>query len=86
MPRAQVVRPDQAVVDEVVAMIAEAERPIVLGGRGAMWSGAKGALESLAQESGALLATTLLGKGLFLAWAGLGNTYFWIDPSDRWTR
>src|ERR1700758_5607543 len=46
-------------------MVAEAERPVVIGGRGAMWSGAKGALESLAQESGALLATTLLGKGLF---------------------
>ena len=65
MPGAQVVRPDPTVVDQIVAMVAEAERPIVLGGRGAMWSGAKGALESLAQESGALLATTLLGKGLF---------------------
>src|SRR5438270_6400485 len=65
MPRAQVLRPDLAVVDEIVAMVAEAERPIVIGGRGAMWSGAKSALESLAQESGALLATTLLGKGLF---------------------
>src|ERR1700756_1022514 len=65
MPRAQLLRPDLAVVDEIVAMVAEAERPIVIGGRGATWSGAKGALESLAQESGALLATALLGKGLF---------------------
>src|SRR4051812_4817144 len=65
MPRRQLLRPDPAVVDEVAAMIAEAERPIVIGGRGATWSGAKGALESLAEESGALLATTLLGKGLF---------------------
>ena len=65
MPGAQVERPDPAMVDQIVAMVAEAERPIILGGRGAMWSGAKGALESLAQESGALLATTLLGKGLF---------------------
>jgi acetolactate synthase I/II/III large subunit len=65
MPRAQVLRPDPAVIDEIVAMVAEAERPIVLGGRGAMWSGAKVSLESLTQESGALLATTLLGKGLF---------------------
>src|SRR5712672_480759 len=55
MPRAQVVRPDPAMVDEVVAMVTEAERPIVIGGRGAMWSGAKVSLESLAQESGALL-------------------------------
>ena len=36
--------------DEIVTMVAEAERPIVIGGRGAMWSGAKGSLESLAQE------------------------------------
>src|SRR5437588_11265613 len=65
MPRVQLVQPDPALVDEVAAMIAEAERPIVIGGRGATWSGAKGALEALAEESGALLATTLLGKGLF---------------------
>src|SRR5438445_309406 len=65
MPRAQLLRPDPIVVDEIVAMIAEAERSIVIGGRGATWSGAKGALEALAQEAGALLATTLLGKGLF---------------------
>src|SRR5215467_566812 len=46
--------------------VARADRkPVVLSVRGAMWSGAKGALEALAQESGALLATTLLGKGLF---------------------
>jgi acetolactate synthase-1/2/3 large subunit len=65
MPRPQLVRPDPEVVDEVVAMIAEAERPIVIGGRGATWSGARNSLEALAEESGALLATTLLGKGLF---------------------
>jgi thiamine pyrophosphate-dependent acetolactate synthase large subunit-like protein len=65
MPRSQVIPPDPALVDEVVAMIAEAERPVVIGGRGAIWSGARQALEVLAEESGALLATTLLGKGLF---------------------
>src|SRR5260221_5933361 len=65
MPRAQLLQPDPALVDEVAAMIAEAERPIVIGGRGATWSGAKTALEALAEQSGALLATTLLGKGLF---------------------
>jgi thiamine pyrophosphate-dependent acetolactate synthase large subunit-like protein len=66
MPRAQVLRPDPAVVDEIVAMVAEAERPIVLGGRGAMWSGAKGVLESMAQEAGALLATTLLPRSTLI--------------------
>ena len=65
MPRAQIIPPDPALVDEVASMVAEAERPIVIGGRGAVWSGARPALEALAEESGALLATTLLGKGLF---------------------
>ncbi|MGA8760757.1 MAG: thiamine pyrophosphate-binding protein, partial [Stellaceae bacterium] len=65
MPRPQIIPPDPALVDEVATMIAEAERPIVIGGRGAVWSGARQALETLADESGALLATTLLGKGLF---------------------
>jgi acetolactate synthase I/II/III large subunit len=65
VPRRQVVMPDPALVDEVVAMVAGAERPVVIGGRGAVWSGAKAALEALAEHSGALLATTLLAKGLF---------------------
>ena len=46
-------------------MIAAAERPILLAGRGAMWSGAREAIEAVAEQSGALLATSLLGKGLF---------------------
>ncbi len=65
MPQPQMFRPDPAIVDQVVGMVMEAERPIIIGGRGAIWSGAKSALETLADESGALLATTLLGKGLF---------------------
>jgi acetolactate synthase I/II/III large subunit len=65
VPQQQVLRPDPAIVDQVAAMVAEAHRPIVIGGRGAIWSGARAALEALAHESGALLATTLLGKGLF---------------------
>src|SRR5208282_1286526 len=62
LPRQQVVMPDPALVDEVVRMISEAERPVVIGGRGAIWSGAKESLETLAEETGALLATTLLAK------------------------
>ena len=58
-------RPTRRSSTQVVAMIAEAERPVVIAGRGAIWSGAKAALETLAEESGALLATSLLGKGLF---------------------
>ncbi len=65
VPTAQRTPPDPAIVDEVVALIAAAERPVIIAGRGAIWSGAKDALEELAEESGALLATSLLGKGLF---------------------
>ncbi len=65
VPTAQRPLPDPAIVDRVADMIAAAEKPIVLAGRGAIWSGARQVLESLAEQSGALLATSLLGKGLF---------------------
>jgi thiamine pyrophosphate-dependent acetolactate synthase large subunit-like protein len=39
--------------------------PIVLGGRGAYRAGAKTALRELADRTGAILATTLMAKGLF---------------------
>ncbi len=65
VPVAQRPIPDPALVDKVCDMIATAERPILLAGRGAMWSGAREAVEAVAEQSGALLATSLLGKGLF---------------------
>src|SRR5258708_6255470 len=65
VPMAQRPIPDPLIVDRVIDMIAEAEKPIVLAGRGALRSGAAPALEALAAQSGALLATSLLGKGLF---------------------
>ena len=64
-PMAQRPRPDPTMVDRLVDMIAEAEKPIIIAGRGATRSGAREALEALAERSGALLATSLLGKGLF---------------------
>lgn len=45
--------------------IASAKRPIIIGGRGAVASGAQGAIEALAEVSGALLATTLPARGMF---------------------
>ncbi len=65
VPVAQRPIPDPAIVERVCDMIAAAERPILLSGRGATRSGAKPEIEALAAQSGALLATTLLGKGLF---------------------
>lgn len=64
-PTAQRPHPDPAIVDRVVDLVAASERPIILAGRGATSSGARTAIEALAEKSGALLATTLLGKGLF---------------------
>lgn len=65
VPAAQRPLPDPAIVEQVCDLIATAERPILLAGRGAMWSGAREAIEAIAERAGALLATSLLGKGLF---------------------
>jgi thiamine pyrophosphate-dependent acetolactate synthase large subunit-like protein len=65
LPTPQRPRPDPSVVERLVGMIAEAERPIIIGGRGAKLSGARAAIEALAEACGALLATSLLGKGMF---------------------
>ena len=65
MPMPQRPRPDPEVVEKLVDMIADAERPIVIAGRGARQSGARAAIERLAERAGALLATSLLNKGMF---------------------
>jgi acetolactate synthase I/II/III large subunit len=62
--------PDPLLVDRLIDMIAEAEKPILIAGRGAKLSGARAAIEALAEQSGALLATSLQAKGLFI-----GNPY-----------
>ena len=53
---------DQAVA-RVAELLAAAQRPLIIGGRGAIH--AERELIELAERSGALLGTTLLGKGLF---------------------
>ncbi len=65
VPAAQRPVPDPAIVDRVVAMIAEAERPMIIAGRGAVSSGARKEIDALGDQIGALLATSLLGKGFF---------------------
>ncbi|MFT5445142.1 MAG: acetolactate synthase-1/2/3 large subunit [Gammaproteobacteria bacterium] len=64
-PIAQRPHPDPDLVARIADMIVKAERPIIIGGRGAVASGARDALDALAERAGALVATTLLGKGLF---------------------
>ncbi len=64
-PTRQRPHPDPELVDQVVGMIAAARKPIIIGGRGAVHSGAGPSLEALAEQCGALLATSLPAKGLF---------------------
>ena len=54
---------DETIVAEAVRLLAAAQRPLVLAGRGALGAGA--ALEDLAQLIGAPLVTTLRAAGLF---------------------
>lgn len=65
VPTPQRPAPDPELVDRLIDMIEGAERPIILAGRGAVRSGAKASLQALADKSGALTATSLMGKGLF---------------------
>jgi acetolactate synthase I/II/III large subunit len=61
----QALLPDPAALDVAVGMLAGASRPLVLGGQGAVRSGAGAALLRLAKRLGAPTATTLLARGLF---------------------
>ena len=64
-PRAGRMYPDPELVAEAVERLAAAKRPIIFGGRGVVWSGARDAVVKLADRSGALLANTLPARGLF---------------------
>jgi thiamine pyrophosphate-dependent acetolactate synthase large subunit-like protein len=57
--------PDPASVQQLADATAKAKRPLVLAGRGAVISGAEAALSALAERTGALLATSVCGHGLF---------------------
>lgn len=59
-----VIASEEALLPIMQALMA-AERPIIIAGRGARWSGAHDEIVALAEKSGALLATTLPNKGFF---------------------
>ena len=52
-------------LDEIAAALRGAERPFLLAGRGAWLADAGAALGRLADETGALTASTALGRGIF---------------------
>ncbi|GAA4175257.1 thiamine pyrophosphate-binding protein [Gryllotalpicola koreensis] len=54
-----------ASIERVARLLAEAERPFLLAGRGAWLAGAGEALGRLAAATGALTASTALGRGVF---------------------
>ncbi|MGA1838284.1 thiamine pyrophosphate-binding protein [Herbiconiux sp. 11R-BC] len=55
----------EGTVRELAHVLAHAERPLLVGGRGAWVAGAGPALGALADATGALTASTALGRGLF---------------------
>ena len=55
----------RSAVHEMAAALAVAERPLLLAGRGAWISGASDVLGELAAATGALTATSALGRGVF---------------------
>ena len=57
--------PDAGLVRHAAALLAGAERPLILAGRGAHLAGAGPALRVLADRLGALAAGTVLAQGLF---------------------
>jgi len=64
-PVAQPPQPAPARIREVADLLERAERPVIIGGRGATGPGAREAIEALADATGALLATSAVAAGLF---------------------
>lgn len=63
VPEPLKVRPDAAAVERLAALIAKAERPVFVAGRGGR--GARDEILALARHSGALVATSAVASGLF---------------------
>ncbi len=59
------VAPTTAETDAAAAVLAQAQRPLILAGRGAWVSGAADALGELADALGAVTASSALGRGIF---------------------
>jgi thiamine pyrophosphate-dependent acetolactate synthase large subunit-like protein len=82
-PRAET--PSAEALAPIIEKLMAAERPVIIAGRGAIASNAKDAIISLADRVGALLATSLQGKGYFAgeAWdIGIAGA-FASAPSEK---
>ncbi len=65
LPRVAPPPPHSQQIEEVVDKLMRAKCPVMLAGRGVVLSGAAQEVEEVAERSGALLATTLLARGMF---------------------
>ena len=65
VPAAQPPEHTPAAIRAAADLLSRAERPVIIGGRGALGEGAREALEELADATGALLATSAVAGGLF---------------------
>lgn len=65
IPQISRIPPNPEQIKDVARKLAAARHPIILAGRGVVQAGACVEVEALAEHSGALLATTLLGRGMF---------------------
>ena len=82
-PRVENPHPD--LLAPVIEKLAAAKRPVIIAGKGAIASGAKEEIVRLADRVGALLATSLQGKGYFagMPWdVGIAGA-FASEPSER---
>jgi len=75
-PRA--VRPDITALEQAADIIAASKKPVILAGRGAVWSGAEKAVAKLGDRIGALIATTLMAK----TW--LGDSEYHVGVSGTY--
>ena len=60
--QSRAVHPDPAMLEQAADIIAASHKPVILAGRGAVWSGAGEAVLRLGNRIGALIATTLMAK------------------------
>jgi thiamine pyrophosphate-dependent acetolactate synthase large subunit-like protein len=77
--------PSPEILEEVIEKLVAAERPVIVAGRGAMMAGAREELVKLGDRVGALMATSLQGKGFFNGheWnVGISGA-FASEPTER---
>jgi thiamine pyrophosphate-dependent acetolactate synthase large subunit-like protein len=65
VPQIDRLPPNPEKVDTLVAKLVAAKCPVILAGKGVIASGARREVEELAERTGAILANTLLARGLY---------------------